>query len=970
MGRCEDAFPLLREAVKELGDDAGPHNDLGACLLQTGKYEDALAEFDKAAGINPDLTEALFNRGMCYQKMLLVGLARSELSTLLNEERDQEWKEEIKRRIDQLEMTEVRQPSEILSELRTAQSRGDGNQVAATLNRNFNSLIGLSLSGLVKSYLESHASGNAEAARDSLAQMRDAGKAFINEKQDRIVADAADYLEKLTKEDAASLLAPYNDYNTARGLLLSHNPFGATALLEHVRQSFHERGARVWELLASVNLATAHYESGRCADSIKVLEAILPQLQGLSWPFLLSRLYYQFGIDYSILGQDSVGIEYFNRALDLCHQSGEPDAKELQGISVAYWHLGDLDRALGALRASTAYSRLVELSAVDLANNYLNMADIYRQRDTHNLAQSYAEEALNFALHSRVDYLIAQSSSFLASEKAVLGATQDADKNLSLSFQALNRTSGGPRLHTEPLVLSRAGDIFRQKGELRSAIEFYSNAQAAASKAEGDANLLLDPLRGRARAYLASGDLHRARADLLYAVRAIEKRRGTIAGGTDRVHYLDSTQDVFDQVIALDLNSAVDDMDEAFGMAERARARALLDEIRLSDMVEVRQNRPEAVPPTTTKEAQARPSSLQEVQASLPPDMALLEYSVGSTGTYIFVIDKGAINVARTDADANRIAGLVNEYVSLLKANASMEELRPIGRLLDEYLVTPAEHFIASCKYLCIVPDKTLHFLPFAPLVDAEGKLLIERHAVTYAPSASVLVQCLREQSKQLSLTAESIVAVGDPDFDRAEFPQLRPLESAEREARTIARFYDSSKSAAVLGPDATEATLRPLLANCDVAHLAVHCLVNQESPWLAGLVLAADKDGAVNGAHRLPEAGLLRLSDIYRLALPHTKLVVLSACESALGQYYRGEGIVSLVHPFIAVHVPTVIATLWSVESAPTADLMIEFHRLRKANLESTAEALRDAQLQMARAGHYTNPYYWAPFIVVGSYK
>jgi CHAT domain-containing protein len=110
----------------------------------------------------------------------------------------------------------------------------------------------------------------------------------------------------------------------------------------------------------------------------------------------------------------------------------------------------------------------------------------------------------------------------------------------------------------------------------------------------------------------------------------------------------------------------------------------------------------------------------------------------------------------------------------------------------------------------------------------------------------------------------------------------------------------------------------------------------------------------------------LLYLNELYGMKLPHTRLVVLSACQTGLGQYYRGEGIVSLVRPLLAAGVPTVVASLWSVDSKATSDLMIEFHRQRKLNAGTpAAEALRRAQAEVANA--YEHPYYWAPFIVVG---
>src|SRR4029079_10045865 len=134
----------------------------------------------------------------------------------------------------------------------------------------------------------------------------------------------------------------------------------------------------------------------------------------------------------------------------------------------------------------------------------------------------------------------------------------------------------------------------------------------------------------------------------------------------------------------------------------------------------------------------------------------------------------------------------------------------------------------------------------------------------------------------------------------------------------------------------ATEREVRGDLKSCDVAHLAVHCIVEEKSKWFAALVLsrevgAGDKP-LVLGNQLSDTDGFLYLNELYEMTLPRTRLVVLSACESGLGQYYRGEGIVSLVRPFLAARVPTVVASLWSVDSRATADLMIEFHRQRES--------------------------------------
>jgi CHAT domain-containing protein len=206
---------------------------------------------------------------------------------------------------------------------------------------------------------------------------------------------------------------------------------------------------------------------------------------------------------------------------------------------------------------------------------------------------------------------------------------------------------------------------------------------------------------------------------------------------------------------------------------------------------------------------------------------------------------------------------------------------------------------------------------------------------------------------------------VGNPEFDSKRFSNLPPLPDSEREAEESARFY--TDATVLRRGDATESRVRAALHDCDVAHFALHCRVEKNSPWLAELILANPKPGAEPvGLTAAQDDGILSFDEIYKIALPRTRLVVLSACESGLGHYYRGEGMVSLARPFISAGVPQVIASLWAVPSRETSQLMIEFHRERKNGKGKTVDALREAQLRMARSG--LHPFYWASFMFTGS--
>jgi CHAT domain-containing protein len=152
-------------------------------------------------------------------------------------------------------------------------------------------------------------------------------------------------------------------------------------------------------------------------------------------------------------------------------------------------------------------------------------------------------------------------------------------------------------------------------------------------------------------------------------------------------------------------------------------------------------------------------------------------------------------------------------------------------------------------------------------------------------------------------------------------------------------------------------------LAQYRFVHFATHGLLNSRRPELSGLVLSlVDERGE-------PVNGFLRLNDIYNLKL-NADLVVLSACQTALGRDVRGEGLVGLTRGLMYAGAPRVVASLWKVDDAATAELMRRFYEGVLSKKLRPAEALRAAQLEMARGPRFGSPYFWAAFTIQGDWR
>jgi CHAT domain-containing protein len=293
------------------------------------------------------------------------------------------------------------------------------------------------------------------------------------------------------------------------------------------------------------------------------------------------------------------------------------------------------------------------------------------------------------------------------------------------------------------------------------------------------------------------------------------------------------------------------------------------------------------------------------------------------------------------------------------------KELPAKAKNLYQILIAPVESFLDKSQYLCIVPDKALNYVPFQALMSpATGRYLIEDYSLGTAPSATIFVAMGASARAKAERSQEQLLSVGNPHFNRTEFETLPDLRSAAMEAKAVSGLY--WKNHLLLHDEATETEVRSEIALSDVVHLAMHYVVNDQMEMLSGFPLTPETSGAQNVTD-----GFLQAYEIQSLRLTRTRLVILSGCQTATGRQYAGEGAMSAARPFMIAGVPAVVATLWPVDSEASAELMIGFHAHRTRDHLPSAEALRRAQIEMARGDDatYQHPYYWSAFQAIGGF-
>ncbi len=344
--------------------------------------------------------------------------------------------------------------------------------------------------------------------------------------------------------------------------------------------------------------------------------------------------------------------------------------------------------------------------------------------------------------------------------------------------------------------------------------------------------------------------------------------------------------------------------------------------------------------------------SIDDLQKQLNKETVLVSYFVGTDQAYFVTIDKSSINFG-TIGSASNLKNEINSLIKNLKAGAlsSKEQLNQVFEMLQPSLKT-------NYKQLLIIPDDILSYLPFE-VITHEGKHLLEYTTITYSPSVNFLHFQRQTNSNSLaSIYAPSFVQTteGLVSFTRgSNLDSLAPLPYAEEEANSIAQLFDSN---ALTGKAATETHFKTSTKKSAILHLATHAVIDEQSPEFSKLLLNND---SLND-------GLLHTYELYNMQL-NADLVALSACNTGVGKYYSGEGVMSLARGFMYAGVPNVMMSLWSVPDKSTSEIMQSFYSHLKNGL-SKPEALRQAKLDyLAKADENTsNPYYWAGFVYIGN--
>ena len=347
---------------------------------------------------------------------------------------------------------------------------------------------------------------------------------------------------------------------------------------------------------------------------------------------------------------------------------------------------------------------------------------------------------------------------------------------------------------------------------------------------------------------------------------------------------------------------------------------------------------------------QSTATSAEAVSQSLTKEEALLSYFEGEKQLYLFIIkDKGLDVIVKDKSEdyLKQISGLRN---AIKYRVASVFNTSAIS-LYDELI----PDLPSDITTLTIIPDGILGTIPFEGLKDkGDDSYFIEHYDLSYEYSATLFME-KRNAEKNMN---NEVLFVAPVDFE----PETRmvSLAGTEKEVNTIMYFFESNdwKSTTLMRAEANEGSLKQLdLESYGILHFATHGLVHESKPELSRIFLGSSQQ----------EDGLLYSGEIYNLKI-NADLVTLSACETGLGKLAKGEGIVGLSRSLLYAGAENLIVSLWQVSDQSTSDLMIRLYQEILEGRKDFSASLRQAKLSLLKSENYQDPYYWAPFILIGN--
>ncbi len=760
----------------------------------------------------------------------------------------------------------------------------------------------------------------------------------------------------------------------------------AIAYLRETENLSSQAGNTRAALAAKLNIAFTYAALGNYSKAFGAFDSVLAAAIEMGNKDLESSANSNMGLLNYKLGNYPKALTYFIKSLKLSEETGDLNAEgnALKNVGSSYFALGNYQKAI------EYYDRAYELAdkigdSKTKVSCWMNLAAIFVNTGKFGKAIELNEKVIKAYKEkgAMADLNLALLNTGVAYMKQALKNNNEEDLKKAKAYmeEALIITGKTGDLNMRAQVFGNLGIVFENMNERKKAIENLKNAIEIVEGFRSDIKIeeMQASLSGKYSIFydllidllIKEGNSSDA---LEYAERAKARSFLDSLGNRQILPRDENTKKLVEDSSKLSalmrsLNSSLPELSEKDTVDIQIKlreTRKALGEIR---------EKIQRISPEYASMVSVFPSTLKDIQNSLSPDEVLVEYYLGRFTAYAWVISTDGISCVTISENGEEINKMITSLREMIKSetgksNEQSDQDRKNVVLSNAYsiLFKPLEDKLKGKTHLVIVPHGKLHYLPFAALVDGEGKYLVEKYSFLMEPSASSMV-LLRKRSNKRDVSLLGF-ALGNADISKnkptdSNAPQVEavpsefrggfsPLPGSKEELAEIEKTMKEKniKTKIYIEDKFTVDTVEKLVNSAGIIHFATHgFLSGNDRGQFSGLVTAN---------------GFIYVMDIYNWRLD-SDLVVLSACETGMGKLTGGDEVVGLSRAFMQSGADNLLSTLWSVEDKTTRDLMTEFYKNMLSGQTKT-DSLRNAQIKLMKEN--SDPGLWSPFVLSGKGK
>jgi CHAT domain-containing protein/Tfp pilus assembly protein PilF len=641
--------------------------------------------------------------------------------------------------------------------------------------------------------------------------------------------------------------------------------------------------------------------------------------------------------------------DYFNQALSAAAQTGnEPfQVAVLNNIGSLKAHLEENLDALYYLNKARILAEKIKLNPY-LVSIYTNIGIIYARQGDYQNSSLYYDKAINLALSENEDRTLWESylekGNLLKKQGKLTEARfyylnsiniiESLRSKLSMEEDKASFLGSDKRLNAYHNLIDLLINLNREKGNQQYLAQAFNFME-----------------RAKSRAFLDSIESSNLEKEIPADLKLINQEK----------EIMSDMSKLYTRLIAPDLPE-----DERTTILQEVKSlEDKLDNIKR----QIRSQNPAYANLTYPEIITYEQASKEFVKSKT----AVFTFVVGEDSAYGFALTGQGLKVYPIPARSDLRLRVINHRKAI--SDTDNREFQS-GRELYDLLLKPG--MVEGIKSLIIIPDDILNLLPFETLLTGSqpDDWLIKNYTVYYAPSLSSLRELANHQNRNNRAKPQhNLLAVGDPYYGELEDKYQELSTKAifkDFYALTDLKFYrlryshEEIKRISSLIPKSTllerEKASEDLvksanLSDYKIIHFAAHGLIDDQKPARSAIILTLDNDPA--------QDGFLQMREVFNLRL-NANLVVLSSCQTGLGQFIKGEGIEGISRAFFYAGSSSVVMSLWTINDQVSSQFMERFYYHLK-NSEDLAQAIRQAKLEMIDSGVVSHPYYWAGFILSG---